>query len=69
MGVPDEVLGEAVQAFVVPRLKDCPGFQNCFNEFCGKNMPPQFVPKSVRRMASLPKNSSGKVLKTKLREL
>lgn len=69
VGMPDEILGEGVKAFVVPRLKDCPGFEKCFDEFCRQNMPPQLVPKVVRRMSALPTSSSGKVLKAKLREL
>jgi long-chain acyl-CoA synthetase len=69
VGMPDDVLGEAVKAFVVPRMPDCSGFEDCFSKYCRQNIPPQLVPKEVGRLSSLPKNNAGKVLKSKLRGL
>lgn len=67
LGIPDEILGEAVQAFVVARMPDCPSFHECFGKFCREHLPPQLAPKTFRIVPSLPKNSSGKVAKRNLR--
>jgi long-chain acyl-CoA synthetase len=67
VGVPDEVLGEAVKAFVVPRASNGNGFKESLNDFCKKHMPPQLIPKEIILLQALPKNSAGKVLKQNLR--
>jgi len=67
IGVPDEVLGEAVKAFVVPRVADGNGLKESLHQFCKKNMPPPLVPREIALLTSLPKNSSGKVLKQRLK--
>jgi len=60
IGLPDEVLGQAVKAFVV--LKE--GQQACEEElvaYCGQKLPRYMVPKVVEIVSELPKTSSGKV--------
>lgn len=66
LGTPDEVLGEAVRAFLVARMPGCPQFQECFRVFCKEHLLPQLLPKEVVLMRALPKNNSGKVIKSKL---
>jgi len=68
IGIPDEVLGEAVQAFVVPRNGNANSLQESLYQFCRSKMPPQQVPKDIVLVKALPKNSAGKVLKRQLRE-
>jgi len=65
----DDSLGEAVKAFVVSRMPDCPFLATCVYEFCRRNLAPQLVPRAVTSVPSLPKNNSGKVLKALLRQL
>jgi acyl-coenzyme A synthetase/AMP-(fatty) acid ligase len=69
IGIPDEVLGEAVKAFVVPRMSNGNGLRESLHEFCRKHMPPNLVPKEIVLLAALPKNSAGKVLKQNLKVL
>lgn len=66
IGVPDEVLGEAVAAFVVPR----PGVtavEETVRQFCKQHLPFQLAPREISVLTALPKNSAGKVLKEELR--
>jgi acyl-CoA synthetase (AMP-forming)/AMP-acid ligase II len=68
IGVPDARLGEVGCAFVVPR----PGATVTEAEiiaFCRERLANFKVPHSVRIVAALPRNASGKVLKTELRDL
>jgi acyl-CoA synthetase (AMP-forming)/AMP-acid ligase II len=69
IGIPDAVLGEAVKAFVVSRHKDHNGLPEQVLSFCKSHLPPQQVPKEIVVLSSLPKNSAGKVLKSRLKEL
>ncbi len=70
IGVPDEMLGEAVKAFVVPRLPDRSGeLKESVRLFCKRQLPPQLVPREIVVLQSLPKNSAGKVLKRNLKTL
>ncbi len=69
VGVPDDVLGEAVKAFVVASKGDCAGVEERLLRFCKERMAPQLVPKEIVVLESLPKNSSGKVQKQTLRGL
>ncbi len=67
VGVKDEILGEAVKAFVVPRNSHADGLEARVRLFCKEHLPFQLMPKEVVVMQSLPKNSSGKVLKQNLK--
>jgi len=67
IGEPDDVLGEAAVAYVVPRdTKDRPSLE-ILKLHCKEKLPPPFVPKRFVLLKSLPKNSSGKVLKAQLK--
>jgi acyl-CoA ligase (AMP-forming) (exosortase A-associated) len=60
IGVPDELLGQAVKVFVV--LRDGEAFDaDALLEFCSERMPRYMVPKHFEEMDELPKTSSGKV--------
>ena len=67
LGIPDEIRGEAVKAFLVTRMPDCPSFADCFRAFCRNHLQPPLIPKEFVVTRSLPKNNAGKVLKHKLR--
>jgi acyl-CoA ligase (AMP-forming) (exosortase A-associated) len=60
IGVPDEVLGQAIKAFVVPADGQSPTPAELL-EFCAARMPNYMVPRAVEIVAALPKTSSGKV--------
>ena len=68
IGVKDDILGEGVKAFVVPRDSNSNGLEERVLTFCKENLAHQLVPKDIVVRKSLPKNSSGKVLKQNLRE-
>jgi acyl-CoA synthetase (AMP-forming)/AMP-acid ligase II len=60
IGVPDEMLGQRVKIFVVPR--DGEPLDTDFLLFhCEEKMPRHMVPKFVEVLDELPKTSSGKV--------
>ena len=68
VGIPDDILGEDVKAFVVPRERK----QNVceqVKQVCRAKLPPPLVPRDIEVVDALPKNSSGKVMKQILREL
>ena len=67
VGTPDDVLGEAVKAFVVPRAPAGDDIEERFLLFCRKRMPPHLLPKEIVVLKALPKNSAGKVLKQMLK--
>lgn len=67
LGVNDDILGEAVKAFVVPRDSNSDGLSERVLEFSKQHLANQLVPKEIVVLHSLPKNSAGKVLKQKLR--
>jgi acyl-CoA synthetase (AMP-forming)/AMP-acid ligase II len=60
IGVPDDVLGQAIQAFVVPPSGQSFDAERLI-EHCAVEMPPHMVPKSIETIAQLPKTTSGKV--------
>ena len=67
IGIPDDVLGEAVKAFVVPRSRETNGLKERVASFCKNRMPQHHLPKQIFVLPSLPKSSSGKVMKTTLK--
>jgi len=67
VGVPHDVLGESVKAYVVPRAAANTGLSDRLIQFCKTFMPPQLIPREIILMDCLPKNGAGKVLKAVLR--
>ncbi|MBM4130367.1 acyl--CoA ligase [bacterium] len=67
IGVPDELLGEAIEAWVVPRD---PSFadEKLLQRHCAAELAAYKVPRRVRFTPALPRNSSGKILKAALRD-
>ncbi|RJP71134.1 MAG: AMP-dependent synthetase [Candidatus Abyssobacteria bacterium SURF_17] len=67
-GVPDDLWGEAIAAFVVPRK---PGLitENAIRRFCNERLPNFKVPHQVSILPGLPFNDHGKVAKCELRSL
>jgi len=60
IGIPDEVLGQSVKAFVVPRADEVLDRDDLVS-FCAERMPRYMVPKEVEVLEALPKTPSGKV--------
>jgi long-chain acyl-CoA synthetase len=78
VGAPDDVLGEVVRAFVVPREPTCNGpcrWPTCRSaidgvlRFSKEHLPAELVPREIVVMPVLPKNSAGKVIKGSLKTL
>jgi acyl-CoA synthetase (AMP-forming)/AMP-acid ligase II len=65
IGVPDDQWGESVKAIVVTTTKIEPGD---IIEFCRRHLAGYKCPRTVDFVPSLPRNASGKILKTMLRE-
>jgi acetyl-CoA synthetase len=66
IGVPDEVKGEAIVGFVVPK----PGHQPAradLEAIVVESLGPTFRPKAVYRVAELPKTQSGKIVRRLIR--
>jgi acyl-CoA ligase (AMP-forming) (exosortase A-associated) len=60
IGIPDEVLGQVIKAFVVPRDGEVLDMEALLAS-CAEQMPRYMVPKFVEVLTELPKTSSGKV--------
>jgi long-chain acyl-CoA synthetase len=76
IGTPDDLLGEAVMAFIVPReggctgpchWPTCRGIRERVRLFAREHLRPKLVPKSLVVLSALPKNGAGKVLKAELK--
>lgn len=60
IGIPDDVLGQSIKAFVVP--KDTETLDaDALLSYCADKMPRYMVPKAVEILSELPKTTSGKV--------
>ena len=67
IGVPSEKWGEAVKAIVVDGPGEAPSDQELI-DYCRERLAHYKCPTSVNRIDALPRNPSGKILKTELRE-
>ena len=67
IGVPDDKWGETVKAIVVPATGADPSEADII-AFARERMAHYKCPTSVDRIEALPRNPSGKILKTELRE-
>ncbi|MCP4764327.1 MAG: AMP-binding protein [archaeon] len=68
IGVPDDLYGEALKAFVSVKPKSNLTPSDVI-DFCRKHYPPHKIPKEVEFMKTLPKNNSSKIDKPSLRKL
>jgi long-chain acyl-CoA synthetase len=66
IGVPDEKWGETVKAIITPSAGADPDHQALI-EYCRQNLAHYKCPTSIERMETIPRNPSGKILKTELR--
>jgi acyl-coenzyme A synthetase/AMP-(fatty) acid ligase len=60
IGVPDEILGQVIKAFVVPRDSEVLD-SDALLAYCEERMPRYMVPKAIEVLQELPKTTSGKV--------
>ena len=60
IGVPDELLGQHIKAFVVPKDHDASNSETLI-QFCLEKMPRFMVPKTIEYLDELPKTPTGKV--------
>ena len=67
IGIPDPIWGESVKAFVVLKTGETMKEEEVI-EYCKSHLASYKKPKSVEFAENLPRNPSGKVLKTVLRE-
>ncbi len=66
VGIPDENFGEAVCAYVV--LKEKLTKEVELKNYCSKHLAKYKVPTDIRIVSSLPKNSTGKILRRALKD-
>ncbi|MDQ0163603.1 acyl-CoA synthetase (AMP-forming)/AMP-acid ligase II [Bacillus alveayuensis] len=68
IGVPDEIYGERVKAFVVGRKLSESSIQK-IKDHCQKHLAKYKIPEFFEVVDQLPRNASGKILKNKLKEI
>lgn len=68
VGVPDERMGEVGRAYVVPANPAAPVSAEAVIAFAREHLANFKVPRQVENLDALPRNLSGKVLKTELRK-
>lgn len=68
IGVPDELLGQRIKAYVVPRDDEAIDLAHLV-AFCAERMPPYMLPKAIEVLDKLPVTSNGKVDYPTLRKL
>jgi len=66
IGVPDELLGEAIEAYVV-RRDGHPVDEQAILRHCNAKLAKFKLPRAIHFIAALPKNSFGKVIKNELK--
>jgi acyl-CoA ligase (AMP-forming) (exosortase A-associated) len=67
IGIPDEVLGQSIKAFVVSKNGDGVNIDTLL-AFCAEKMPRHMIPKAVEILNELPKMNNGKVNYVALRQ-
>jgi len=67
IGVPDEMLGQHIKAFVEPGIEGQSNAESLIR-FCAERLPRFMVPKTIVFVDDLPKTSTGKIDYTTLRE-
>jgi len=67
IGVEDDILGEAIKAYIVPRSEG-DNDRDMIDQYLRENLPQYKLPKFIEFRKELPKNKSGKILKQKLKE-
>ncbi|MBM3285924.1 MAG: acyl--CoA ligase [Candidatus Eisenbacteria bacterium] len=67
IGIPDEILGEAILAFVVLR-EGHSATEAALKDFASSRLPEYKIPAAFSIRAELPKNESGKIQKQKLKD-
>ncbi len=69
IGVPDEIKGEAIIGFVVPKSGEAPGpdWLDSVTATAVHSLGPAFRPREVHMVAELPKTQSGKIVRRLIR--
>lgn len=67
VGIPDEMLGEIIKAFVVPK-SDQDRDKKVIQRHCKQNLAIYKIPKSIEFISELPKTASGKIQKYQLQK-
>jgi len=68
IGVPDELTGEAVVAFVVLKPEAAPTGREELATHVARSMGPAFRPQAIQLVTELPKTQSGKVVRRLIRK-
>jgi acyl-CoA synthetase (AMP-forming)/AMP-acid ligase II len=67
IGVPDDMLGQHIKAFVEPDIEEQSNAESLIR-FCAERLPRYMVPKRIVFVDDLPKTSTGKIDYTSLRK-